>query len=148
LEFGACGIKPLTQYGLDDELVNVYWNPLCGKRPPPVLVVWAADNMPIVTVVFNRAEGWKRIVGLEHTRGQYKRGNGESPSAHLPACCLDHFFKQREVEFGVPADIERMTLEEGPPRHFCTPNGFIDVAANRFLELQILCEQVVFGRWR
>ena len=80
-------------------------------------------------------------------KGQFKGGGYESTSIHLPACCLDNFFQQREVELSLLADIERMPLEEGPPCDFCTPEGFIDIAANRFPEFQILCEPIVVGCW-
>ena len=145
MEFGASGIKLLTQYRLDDELVEIDRNALCGERLPAVLVFQTANDVPVVGMVLDRAEGWKGIVGLEDIKDQYKGSNDESLSIHLPACCLDHFFQQWEVELGLFADIERMSLEEGPPCHFCTPKGFIVV---NVLKLQIVCEQIFVGCWR
>jgi hypothetical protein len=148
LEFGACGFKPLAQYRFDDELVDVYRNPLRRKRLPAVLVFRTTYNVPIVAMVFNRTEGWKSIIGLQDTKGQYKGGiDDESLSIHLPACCLDHLFQQLEVELGLLADVERMSHEESSPRHFCTPERFADVEANRSLELWILREQIVVDFW-
>jgi len=68
VEFRARGIELLTQYRMVDEFVGVYWNPLCGKRLPAVLGIWAADDVPIVATILNSTEGWKNMLGLEDTK--------------------------------------------------------------------------------
>lgn len=147
LEFCAGKIKLLTQYRLEDEFVDVYRNPLCGKCLPAVLVFQRADDVPIVAMVLNRTEGRKRIVGLEDARSRCKEGEGGSSRIHLPARYLNNFFQQRKVALGVFADIERMSLEKGSPCHFCTPKGFVDIAAHRFLGLRISGRLIIVGCW-